>query len=213
MIRILVTAFGAFPGAPVNPTMAIARALARRRRMLALTGVDLQTRVLPVVFAGTEERIAQLLAETCPDVVVLMGLAGRRKAISVETRALNRLTILRPDARGRYARSLLALAGGPAIRRARYRAEPLARAISSAGARARLSQDAGDYLCNQALYGALGLHEGLCGFIHVPLPRARRRRRPIWPVATRPTLAAMARAIEAGVRTLAIAARQRSGAI
>ena len=55
MTRVLVTAFGPFPGAPSNPTMALVRALERRHgKRLARLSISLHTRILPVRFAQVE---------------------------------------------------------------------------------------------------------------------------------------------------------------
>lgn len=211
MIRILVTAFGAFPGARVNPTVAIVTALARRKRVLHLRRIAIETRILPVVFEGTSERIRKMVSQARPDVVLHLGLAGRRKTLSVETRALNRLTILHRDALRRRSGAILVETGGQPIRRSRYAAARLARTLSAAGAQARLSIDAGDYLCNQTLYHSLGLHGGVCGFIHVPRPRALRRPRKVNGLASnRPTLATMACAVEVLLGQLAVEHRFRN---
>ena len=204
MIRVLVTAFGAFPGAPSNPTMAIAAALKKRARQLRLAGIEIETEILPVVYAGTGERLEELVARAKPDAVLHLGLAGKRKALSVETRALNRLSIVHADAARRLSDCMLIERGGQGMRKSRYQAARLAHVLNTAGAAARLSIDAGDYLCNQVLYHSLGLHRLPCGFIHVPRPRrlrAPKGARP--PTFRRPLLRAMAVGIEAAVRMLA----------
>ncbi len=212
MIRILVTAFGAFPGAPVNPTMSIARYLEKRRRAFRLIGIDLVTHVLPVIFAGTGERLSELIASLKPDIVLHLGLAGRRSTISVETRALNRMTILHADSQRKRSGAMQIVPHGESVRRSRFSAERLMRVISQAGAPARRSIDAGDYLCNQVLYLSLGLHRAPCGFIHVPKPR-RLRAPGGWTEQKRrrPALSAIARSIEAAVRDLAIGSSPRHG--
>jgi len=204
LIRILLTAFGAFPGAPVNPTMKIASALQNRHRKFERHGILLETRVLPVVYDGVRARLERMIAETRPDIVLHLGLAGRRKAMSIETRALNRLSILHVDALRRYSGSIFVEGKAPLQRRSRYGATRLARTMAFAGARSRLSMDAGDYLCNQTLYHSLGLHPGLCGFVHVPRPKALRRPvRPGRPADGRPSLAAMIAAMERALFQLA----------
>ena len=78
VLRVLLTAFGSFPGAPVNPTMAIARRVERRHgRRLARLGVEIHTAVLPVVYKGAERRAADLIAAVQPHVVLHLGLAAR----------------------------------------------------------------------------------------------------------------------------------------
>ncbi len=201
-LRLLVTGFGAFPGAPRNPTLALIAALARSRRP-ARFGVAIETRALPVVYAGAEARLAALIGETAPDAILHLGLAGRRRTLCVETRALNRVSSLHADAAGRFAEGRAVVSRGPAILRSRWRAARLVVAMRRAGAPTRLSIDAGDYVCNQTFYLTLAQTRGPAAFVHVPPPRRGGR-----PGRTaRPSLAAMARAVEAAALALAREAR------
>jgi len=173
-VRVLVTAFGAFPGAPSNPTENVVKRLqAFYRRRFARLDIDLATAVMPVRFEGVAARLATLLDTHRPDIVIHLGLAARRKTLSVETRALNRLTSIHTDATGTLSGTGTVLHGGEAARRARWAAAPLAVAMTRRGAPSRTSIDAGDYLCNQTLYLTLGSFSGPAGFIH--MPRLRRR--------------------------------------
>jgi pyroglutamyl-peptidase len=173
-ICVLVTAFGAFPGAPSNPTENVVKRLRQYyRRRFARLHIELVTAVMPVRFEGVAARIATLLETHQPDIVIHLGLAARRKTLSVETRALNRLTSIHTDASGAVSGASSVLRGGEPARRARWVAAPLAIAMSRRGALSRTSIDAGDYLCNQTLYLTLGLFDGPAGFIH--MPRLRRR--------------------------------------
>ncbi|MDH7796497.1 MULTISPECIES: hypothetical protein [unclassified Beijerinckia] len=206
-VRVLVTAFGAFPGAPANPTEAIIRRLQRQPRF-ALADIELRVAVMPVRFAGVVGRIAALLQEHQPDIVVHLGLAGRRRAISVEAQARNRLTVLHPDADGALNSQFTVTPGGPAIRRARWNPDFLACAIQRTGIAVARSRDAGDYLCNQTLYVTLDLFDGPAGFIHVP--RLRRRRPIPRPLAGRrprstplPSLSEASQAVAIAVTLLA----------
>jgi pyroglutamyl-peptidase len=76
----------------------------------------------------------------------------------------------------------------------------------SAAAPTRRSIDAGDYLCNQLLYLSLGLTAAPAGFIHVPRPRGRTPKARL--KAPRPTLAAVARAVEAAILVLSRGTRR-----
>lgn len=206
--KILVTGFGAFPGAPFNPSAAIvARLAGAPARRLARLGVRLETRILPVIFEGAEARLAAMLDEVAPGAVLHVGLAGRRKTLGVETRAKNFLSLLHPDAGKRGAASRLIDPGGPLARPVRLPARRLCVALTRAGAPARLSIDAGAYACNQTLWLTLARDAALVGFIHVPRPRERRRLdRALKPA--RPTLAAMTRAIEAALALVATELRR-----
>ena len=199
MITVLVTAFGAFPGAPSNPTVALVRELERRHGgRLARLSSALHTRVLPVRFAQVEGALAAALDEVRPDVVLHLGLAGRRAALSVELRAVNRLGTLRPDAGRAFADSGVVCPGEPFQRKARWPAQRI-RAAMDPFAVTRLSMDAGDYVCNQTLFLTLSRTIGSVGFIHIPRRGKGGRRRP--------GLGAMVEATACAVITMAVAAR------
>lgn len=192
MPHMLVTGFGAFPGAPRNPTLAILEELRQvHARRLTRLGISLDLRALPVRFAEVGPVLSAALQEAQPDIVLHLGLAGLRRHLSVELRALNRLSLLRPDAGRRVAGLAQIDMQGPSTRPARWDAQRLAAALNQHGP-TRLSQDAGDYVCNQTLYLTLGQFDGLAGFIHVPPPR------PTLPVSS------MAKAISAGIVQLAV---------
>lgn len=177
-VRILAAGFGAFPGAPLNPSAAIVGRLSQSsRRLRALARIDLSTAVLPVCWDGAEQRLRALFERARPDVVLLLGVAGRRAALHVETRARNRSSLLRPDAEKRVARDFAIVKGASQFRAARLPIAQVVAALSRSGVRARRSIDAGDYICNQALYLALGCEAARVGFVHVP--RARNRAAPL----------------------------------
>lgn len=170
MLTLLVTGFGPFPGAPTNPSSAIVEALERApARRLARLGVRLVTARLPVVFAELPAALGALIAETSPDAVLHIGLAGRRTKIGVELQARNRLTRLFPDAARALPAARHVVARGEALRRARLPVTELARVLG-----AEISRDAGAYVCNQTLYLTLGEDIPLVGFVHIPRPRGRR---------------------------------------
>ncbi len=86
----------------------------------------------------------------------------------------------------------------------------MARAIGRAGAPARLSIDAGDYVCNQTLYTSLGLGAN-AGFIHVPRSRALRRPLRADRLDPRPTIDAMTAGVLAAI--VICAAQTRNAAL
>jgi pyroglutamyl-peptidase len=167
-MRILITGFGPFPGAPRNPTMRIVQHLkALKSPMLA--GHTCITRILPTTWAMLET-IPALLAETQPDAVLMLGLAGRRRAVTPELVARNRASTLRPDAQRCVARAAQLSPGAPATRHSTFDAVKLTAALRCHGLPAKVSRDAGDYLCNALLWHVLGLGVPAI-FIHVPRPQ------------------------------------------
>lgn len=170
MRTLLVTGFGAFPGAPRNPSADVARLLQRSTRRLARADVRLRIAVLPVVH-DIAPPLATLVARERPDAILHLGLAARRRRVSVETRARNRGATLKPDAAGRF-RTLLALEpGAGGARRSTWPARAFVAALRREGVEAELSNDAGDYVCNAALWASLGARAIPTLFVHIPRAR------------------------------------------
>ena len=193
-MRVLVTGFGSFPGVHDNPTAALVHALGAHRARLARLGIELELAILPVTYAGVAKKLEELDETLKPDAIVHFGLAARRKSLSIETRALNRLNLLRCDASGARASRLAIVPGAPQAALSTFPARQILAALCHAGLRTRLSVKAGTYVCNESLYLTLARSQaGAAGFIHVPrLARAHRPRR----VSRnrRPNLAALVRA-------------------
>ena len=168
MKTVVVTGFGAFPGARSNPTLALMRRLQRHAGRFARLGWRLETRFLPVVYAAIGPALATIERECAPDALLHFGLAARRRAISVETRAQNRLLPLKVDAARRLPPRGLA-PGGAEFLPVRLSAARLRAAIAASGARCGLSRDAGGYVCNQTLYLSLAHSRATqVGFVHTP---------------------------------------------
>lgn len=164
---LLVAGFGAFPGQRINPAQIAVEVLTRRRAAFALSGIDLHTAVLPVDHAELPPQLTRLFAETSPEAVLLLGVAARRKALSIETRARNRVTLLRADAVRRLAWSREIAHGAPDPLTSPAPVERLAAAARACGVPAQASRDAGAYLCNEAYYLSL-LMDRRAVFVHLP---------------------------------------------
>jgi pyroglutamyl-peptidase len=178
-VRVLILGFGPFPGAPRNPSAVLVKRLARRRRP-ALAAIIRTTHVFATAYAAVDCELPKLLADK-PDIVLMFGLAARRRQLCIETQARNARSILFPDVRGyRPARGVIALEK-PAARRGNA---PFARLLAAARASrmpARLSRDAGRYVCNYSYWRALALagqgSSPLVQFIHIPRVRFEPRRK------------------------------------
>jgi pyroglutamyl-peptidase len=171
-VRILVTGFGPFPGAPDNPTGPLVRALGRKR----WSGATVKSHVFATRYNTVDRALPRLLKTFEPDAIVMFGLATRSRAIRVETLARNRISHY-PDAGG-FTRGPCAIEAAAARTLAvRAPTAGLLRAIKRAGLPARLSRNAGDYLCNYILWHATRASEThgveLSAFIHVPEPSLR----------------------------------------
>lgn len=171
MTTLLVTAFGAFPGAPSNPSEEVARLLGRIWcARFARVKIRLVTAILPVVHA-VAPHLDALVARERPDAIVHLGLAGGRRRISVEMRARNRASVLKPDAHGIFgARHVLSEDARSHLRSPPIAARLVAK-LHAAGLDAQPSLDAGDYVCNATLWRSLEAGASPAVFIHLPKKR------------------------------------------
>ena len=173
MLRVLITGFGPFPGAPFNPTIPLVKRLAKLRRP-AFDDVAFSSHVFHVTYATVDRELPELIAALRPDALLSFGLADRTAFMRIETRARNAVTTTFPDAdrnrarKGSIVDALDAAMFGPHTTR-------LLRAARATGIDARASRDAGSYLCNYLSWRAIeavrkegGPH--LAAFVHVPLP-------------------------------------------
>ena len=207
MVTVLITGFGPFPGAPVNPTTALVARLARSRRF---GSARIVSHVFATRYSAADADLARLIDEHRPDIVVLFGLAARRRHVSIETRARNRISLWFPDAGGATARRAAIEAGGPPERRGRAPMPRLLTAARAARVEAKLSRDAGRYVCNYAYWHALAAAETAGGpravvFVHVPKLRGDHVRSR--PGRRRYALPDLVRAGEAVVAAVLAAAR------
>jgi pyroglutamyl-peptidase len=181
-MRVLLVGFGPFPGAPFNPSAVLVKALARRRRP-ALAEVVRTGHVIATTYAAVDHELPKLFAAK-PDIVLMFGLAARRRHLCIETRARNAVSMLFPDASGyRPAGGVIVLHERAALQGGAPFADLLG-ALRRSSIPARLSRDAGRYVCNYAYWHALqqARHgRPLVQFVHIPRmtfgPYKRRRGR------------------------------------
>jgi pyroglutamyl-peptidase len=167
---ILITGFGRFPGAPVNPSGLVAAHLVRRRRP-AFAGTRRVAHVFATRYDAVDRELPALLKREKPDIVVMLGVATRARQVRVEQRARNRIALF-PDAGGHRPAKHTIAPHRDAVRNPL----PVARLVKAArtvGVAAAPSCNAGTYLCNYAYWRALEAAARPDGpdlviFIHVP---------------------------------------------
>ncbi|MEA2912350.1 MAG: pyroglutamyl-peptidase [Bradyrhizobium sp.] len=171
-LRILITGFGPFPGAPFNPTPPLVARLLRLRRP-ALGDAELIGHIFHVTYATVDRELPELIARHRPHAILMFGLADRTAHVRIETRARNAVTTRFPDADRNRARKG-SIAGGADARMFGPHTAKLLRAAEGTGVDARASRDAGSYLCNYLSWRAIEATErdngpALAAFVHVPL--------------------------------------------
>lgn len=163
---LLITSFEPFGGEAENASMLAVDALPA-----SIGPWRLQKAVLPVEFGTAADR-AIALQEVCgAKVVVCVGQAAGRAAVTPELVALNLQYASIPDNAGRSPRDVPAV---PGAREAYFSTLPvraMADAIRSNGIPAALSLSAGAYVCNDLYYRLLHHYANTgvrVAFIHVP---------------------------------------------
>jgi pyroglutamyl-peptidase len=173
MLRVLITGFGPFPGAPVNPSAWLAEALPER-----FSGVagELHARVLPTEWEAVEGLARHLHEAIQPHVTIHFGLNQAAKGFRIERSAYNRASP-RADASGGLPRDRVILARGAERLDTSLPASALSAHLQQRGIPAVSSRSAGRYLCNFLYYLSLdrAAHQHTAPvvlFVHMP-PLAR----------------------------------------
>jgi pyroglutamyl-peptidase len=207
---ILITGFGPFPGAPLNPTGPLVKILVRRYRA---AGVHCMAHIFRTSYEAVDRELPMLVERERPAVIVMFGLSQQARHLRIETHARNVRSRIHADVAGLLPSTGIIAPGGPDMLALRAPAHQLVAAARGAGVRATLSRDAGSYLCNYLCWRAseaASEPEGprLVAFVHVPNVR------PLAFPSARPgdfpfTLGDLARAGEAIVKAAHTAARTR----
>ena len=167
MRKILVTGFEPFDKSSLNPSKSIVRELEQDSSL-----VNLETRILPVDFKSAAKLLIEKVDSAKPDVVICLGQAEGRSAITPERVAINIDDARIPDNAGNKPTDAPIVTGGPDAYFSTLPVKNLVTVIESVGAPAALSLSAGTFLCNHVFY-ALQHHcrdrKIESGFIHVPL--------------------------------------------
>lgn len=170
---VLLTGFAPFEQQPVNASWAAVRAVARTWDQ-SVEQATLVTAELPVSFARAPRRLAELVLEVRPDLVVAVGEAGGRSAVSVERVAVNVQDARIPDEDGAQPVDVPVVPGGDAAYFSTLPVKACLAAVLEAGVPGEVSNSAGTFVCNTVAYAiadhlAAGHAPGARGgFVHVP---------------------------------------------
>ena len=165
---VLLAGFAPFGGDASNPSWDAIAPLHGRR----IDGHRVVARRLPVEFGAASRALRATIRELRPRLVVGVGLAASRDAISLERIAINVDDARIPDNAGACPVDAPVVPGAPAAYFATLPIKAMRAALLGAGIPAEVSQTAGTYVCNHvffALMHALRRRPAVrAGFIHVP---------------------------------------------
>ena len=163
MKHLLITGFDPFGGETVNPSWEAVRRLPDAVGQYRLTKLQ-----IPTVFAAAADAVLAAAKADRPDVILCIGQAGGRDAVTPERIAVNIRDARIPDNEGiRYSGEKVC-EDGPAAYFSTLPVEKMAQAIRNIGIPAAVSNTAGTFVCNDVLYTVLHRTDLPACFIHVP---------------------------------------------
>lgn len=166
MKHLLITGFDPFGGETVNPAWESVSRLPD-----TIGGFRLTKLQIPTVFGVAADTVLTAAEGDAPDVILCVGQAGGRDAVTPERIAINIASAKKPDNAGNQPLEAPILPGGPDGIFSTVPVSAMADAITAAGLPGRVSNTAGTFVCNDTLYRLLHHYAGTpvrVGFVHVP---------------------------------------------
>lgn len=188
--KLLITGFDPFGGASVNPAWQAVKLLPD-----TLADFTVHKLEIPTVFEKAPATVAEYAQQLQPDVILCIGQAGGRSAVTPERIGVNIRDAKITDNEGNMPKGAFCVPDGPAAYFATVPVMAMADAIQAAGLPGQVSNSAGAFVCNDTLYCLLHRYAGTnvkVGFIHVPY--APEQGNPSLPVEQ------TAKALEAAIR-------------
>lgn len=166
MKTLLITGFDPFGGAAINPSWQAVKRLPEQ-----VGGFRVHKLEIPTVFGAAAQMVAQKAEQIGADVILCVGQAGGREAVTPERIAVNIRDARIADNAGNQPRGEFVDDYGPAAYFATVPVKNMVQAMENAGIKATVSNSAGAFVCNEVMYSLLHHFDGTqtkVGFIHVP---------------------------------------------
>ena len=164
--KLLITGFDSFGSNAINPSWEAVQKLPDTVGDFILCKLQ-----VPTIFGKAADLVLETAAKFHPDVIICVGLAGGRDAVTPERIAVNIRDARISDNTGFQPQGEAVIAEGPAAYFATVPVSAMAEAIRSAQIPATVSNTAGAFVCNDLLYSLLHHYSETptkVGFIHVP---------------------------------------------
>ena len=163
---ILVTGFAPFGGENINPSWQIVKALPDM-----MAGCRVEKLFVPTEFGQSINVVTSAIDKLKPALILCLGQAGGRAAMSVERIAINVNDACIADNAGAQPIDEAVVAEGPAAYFSTLPIKAMVAGLRAAGFPASVSQTAGTFVCNHLFYGlqhALAGSAVRSGFMHIP---------------------------------------------
>ena len=166
MKKLLITGFDPFGGESVNPSWEAVKQLPEVVGDYMLCKLE-----IPTVFGLAGEMVLAQAEIFQPDVILCIGQAGGRAAVTPERIAVNIRDARIADNADNQPKGEFSVPGGPAAYFTTVPVEKMVENIQALGIPATVSNSAGAFVCNDVLYTLLHQFadsEVRVGFIHIP---------------------------------------------
>jgi pyroglutamyl-peptidase len=166
MKKLLITGFEPFGGEEINPSWEAVFRLPDE-----IGGYILTKLRIPVVFGKAAEAVIAKGAEISPDVILCVGQAGGRTAITPELVAINLRHAKIPDNEGQQPKDEPIFPDENCAYFSTLPVRQMAEAVNALGIASQVSYSAGAYVCNDLLYTLLHRYQNTqikVGFVHIP---------------------------------------------
>ena len=166
MKKLLITGFDPFGGESLNPSWE-----AVKRLPDTVGNYELYKLQIPTIFGVASKKVLNMAAEIKPDLILCIGQAGGRAAVTPERIAVNIRDARIPDNAGNQPQGEFIDSNGPAAYFSTVPVKEMAENICALQLPATVSNSAGAFVCNDTLYALLHHFNGSntqVGFIHIP---------------------------------------------
>ena len=166
MRRLLITGFEPFGGEETNPSWDALALIPDRIADFNITKLE-----IPVVFGKSADVVIKKAEEIKADVVLCIGQAGGRDAVTPEMIGINLRYATIPDNDGNKPVDERIIPDAPDAYFTALPARKMAAEIEKSGIRSKVSYSAGAYVCNEVIFSLMHHFKGSdvkVGFIHVP---------------------------------------------
>ena len=167
MKTILLTGFEPFGGEAINPSWEVARSLQGE----LIAGARVEALKLPCVFGESLQVLEEALKALKPGLVLALGQASGRAALSLERVAINLIDARIADNASRQPIDEPAVPGAASAHFTTLPVKAMVAGLRAGGYPAELSYTAGSFVCNEVFFGLMHLLAGRKtrgGFMHLP---------------------------------------------
>ncbi len=164
--KLLITGFDPFGGEAVNPAWEAIKLLPDQ-----IGNYTLHKLQIPTLFGIGAQTVLDAAHTIEPELILCIGQAGTRSAVTPERIAVNIRDARIPDNGGNQPRGERVVSEGPAAYFATVDVMTMAQAAEAQGYPATVSNSAGAFVCNDVFYTLLHIYHNTdtkVGFIHVP---------------------------------------------